>query len=212
MTKHIFLYSSYFLIVYAALLSCKKYDNPETKIIYVPDYLKTMVPYSDSQHIKFIGSNSDTLNILVFKKSTIINDNTCLYCTQPQKIEVISVKLTDMDKPSSNNLLAEFTLKPPATTNNSTIELYLHSPIEQYISPRYQFNLKISEYFSSFDCSQSNYDCNTFYINGIVYSGAVEIALSPQYPALNEIIKILYTKNNGIVRFTFKNGINYIIK
>lgn len=111
----------YFSSALFLLLGCKKLESTDTKIIYVPDYLKAMIPYTDSQKIKCIGINKSSLSILVQKKSTVISVNSSLYRFAIEKIKRISEKLSDINKPISANLLAVYSLKPTAINNNSRI-------------------------------------------------------------------------------------------
>lgn len=161
--------------------------------------------------MKFVGNNSDTIIVNVSVKSVIALDSTCLYCTEPRKIETITVKLTDITSITSGNKLAEFELLPPTSTDNSIISLYLLSVLDDYISPRYVFDLKTLSNNNFIDCSLINYDCSTFLVNGFTYSDAVKISNTPRYPTLNEITNIIYTKAKGIILFTFENGTIYSI-
>jgi len=179
--------------------SCKK-ANPNFPEIYVPAYLKAMVPYTDGQSVSFSNGTGQVVNATVSITSTFVYTPVCSSCGSPYNGENISYTLN-----AGSNKFMEFTVKP-----YSYIQFTIYSPHNNY-QPAGAFNFSVESGVSQGSCFAQGQTClSSIILNGKTFTNVLEIA--KQAPAGSPyIVKVYHTVSQGIVGFAYGNGTTFAL-
>ena len=188
-------YAAGLVLIMIFITSCKKGNDVET--IVVPDYLKQMVPYVDSQTVRFKNNLGTIILSTVSKKHEYIERTSCPGCDVYAREEFIRYTLKVDTMP----------FVQLSIDNHPYISLFLFSPENGYLSGL-GFNFSTMQGTPQPNCNTGRQTClDAVTLNGITFNNVLEI--DSGVSANNQLSKAWYTISKGLVGFRYWNGKTY---
>lgn len=190
---------NYISLLIVLLTGCKK----ENDVLPVSQYLKSMVPYKKDQLIKFASNDNEVITAKVEVEESI---ETCTTCQPNEKRQVFDYILRNT---------AEIDYRKVATLEiidraENYVFMTLYSPFHNF-SSGIGFDFKTVSHTSQFFVDNERYFSHkTIKIGNKSYNDVLEINYT-LYSNINEndLVILYYSKENGILKFEYKNGKSY---
>ena len=183
------------ITIFLLISSCRKSDNLET--ITVPAFLKQMVPYIDSQVVRFKNNSGNIITSIVSVKHEYIERTSCATCEVYLREEFIRYNLMAGSMP----------FVQLSIDNRPYISLFIFSPDNGYQSGL-GFNFSTMQGVAEPNCNTGRQTClDSVIINGVTYYDVLEI--DSGVTANDQLSKAYYTINKGLVGFRYGSGITY---
>jgi hypothetical protein len=180
----------FFLVIFS---SCKK-SEPDGIKVYVPAYLKAMLPYTNGQSVAFSNGSGQTLNASVAIVSTFYNTGVCGSCASSSNPELLTYTVS-----VGANKFFVFKLNP-----EPYIYLSVYSPVDNYVNAG-AFDFLGQNGISQPSCGAAGQACLTsITLNGITYTDVLEITVESTF--VTNLRKAYYTVDKGLVGFVYANG------
>lgn len=186
-----------FVVSIPVLNSCKKSKGNDVETVYVPAYLKQMLPYNDGQNISYINGAGNTVNATVQKTTYWSTVSACQGCPVTKKIEYYVYKF----------LVGTTTFVYISIDNRPNIFMSIFSPQDNY-NIGGGFDFLVTEGVAQPVCSAPRQTCvSSVTLNGITYNNVLEIISGATQP--NQLVKAYYTVAQGLIGFSYGSGVTY---
>ena len=180
-----------------AFSSCKK-DEPAGPKVYVPAYLKAMVPYTNGQTVSFSNGSGQVVNATVYITSKFYYNGVCSSCASAPNPEIITYTLN-----AAINRLMVFNVTP-----ETYIGLSIYSPLDNYQLVG-GFDFSVESGVSQGSCFAQRQAClPSITLNGKTFTNVLEITAMA---GPSSAIKAYHTVSQGIVGFRHANGTTYAL-
>jgi len=177
--------------------SCKKTGSNGPKV-YVPAYIKAVVPYIEGQSVSFSDGSGQVVNATVSITNKFQYSGACGNCPPPVNNEIITYTLN-----AGANKFMEFIV-----TTDTYIHLYLYSPLDSYQLIA-GLSFSVDEGVSHLSCFAQRQACfPSITLNGKTFTNVTEITTMG---GSSSVAKAYHTLNQGIVGFVHKNGKIYTV-
>lgn len=188
---------SLFLLLIIAFSSCKK-DEPAGPKVYVPAYLKAMVPYTNGQTVTFSNGAGQLVSATVSITSRFYYNGVCSSCASAPNPEIITYTLN-----AGTNRFMVFEVTP-----ETYISLSIYSPMDSYqLTGALDFSVESG--VSQGSCFAQRQAClPSITLNGKTFTNVLEITA---IAGPSTIAKAYHTVSQGIVGFIHKNGTTYAL-
>jgi len=183
--------SSFFVLLLLLLfVSCEK---EKYKTVYVPSYLKQMLPYKDGQKLHYSSNYGLTIETIVSVKSNMIKKSACTTCDPYIQEEYIEYTFNVGLK----------TLAIISVDNRPNIFMDIFSPHDNYqIGAGFDFWTIEGEPKPM--CNVPRQLClNTVTLNGKTHMNVLEITGGT---GNNQLAKAYHTVEKGLIGFSYGNG------
>jgi hypothetical protein len=186
-----------FIIIFFS--SCKK-NNEKDINIYVPAYLKQMLPYTNGQTIRYTKGSGTPIQATITMETAFSLRSSCAGC-----------------EPYSNEEYITYYFKVGGTTfvtlvidNRPIIFMSIMSPEHIFqIGGGFDFATEIG--VAKPICNGPRQICiPSITLNGKTYLNVLEI--SNGTPPVDQIQKAYYTVSQGLIGFVYGNGITYSLE
>ncbi len=186
-----------FFIILSA--SCKK-NNEKDITIYVPAYLKQMLPYTNAQTIRYTKGSSSTIQATVTIESGFSLHSSCASCAPYSNEEYITYYFK-----VGNTAFVTIVID-----NRPIIFMSIMSPEHSFqIGGGFDFATETG--IAQPVCSGPRQTCiPSITLNGKTYLNVLEI--SNGTPPVDQIQKAYYTVSQGLIGFVYGNGITYSLE
>ena len=182
------------ILFFPLFTSCKK-DKVETT--YVPTYLKQMLPYTNGQSIRFIGSNGGIIEANISVTSGFVEKSNCASCEIYAREEYINYYFKVGIHP-----FAQFSadIRP-------IIFMSIFSPQDNYQIGG-GFDFLIAEGMAQPICNGPRQMClSNIVLNGQTYNNVLEVISGAT--GSNQLTKAYYTVTQGLIGFRYGNGFTF---
>jgi hypothetical protein len=188
-----------FILLLIASSSCKKFkDYDDCPKVYVPSYIKAMVPYSAGQSVSFSNGSGQVVNATVSITSKFVYTPVCSACGNPYNGEYITYSLN-----AGSNKFMIFIVTP-----DTYIPFDIYSPLDNYQIPG-GFTFEVEPGVSQGSCYVPRQVCLTsITLNGKTFTNALEIT---SQGGGSSVVKVYHTVSQGIVGFRYANGTTYAL-
>ena len=184
------------LLLFASVLlfSCKK-DKIDT--VYVPDYLKQMLPYSDGQIIHFVDSNGETTEATIIMTSGFQEKSNCPSCPVYIREEYYKYAFKVGNR---QFIQLDVDVRP-------NIFMSIFSPLDDFQFGA-GFDFMTQDRVAQFICNGPRQTCiNSIILNGKIYTNVLEIISGAV--AADQLTKAYYSTTLGLIGFRYGNGFTY---
>lgn len=179
-----------------AITSCKK-DTINT--VYVPSWLRQMIPYTNGQSVSFINSSGGIIQVTVTESNSFVEKSSCPGCTPYVREESIKWKFF-----SGSSNFADIQVD-----NRPNVFMSIMSPLDNYqIGGGFDFLTQDGS--SQFICSGPRQTCiPSITLNGKTFTNVLEITNGS--PVANRLYRAYYTLSKGLVGYIYGNGDGYAL-
>lgn len=186
----------FFLILTA---TCKK-NNEKDINIYVPAYLKQMLPYTNGQVIRYTKGSGSPIQATVTIETAFSLHSSCPACPPYSNEEYITYYFKVGNSPFVTLVI----------DNRPIIFMSIMSPEHNFqIGGGFDFATEIG--IAQPVCTGPRQTCiPSKTLNGKTYLNVLEISNST--PPIDQIHKAYYTVSQGLIGFVYGNGITYSLE